>query len=460
MGVADAVGGVGTREDCLRQQSVVTRTCLPTQPPAMSMHVVIVTYGTRGDVQPMSAIALELMARGHSVLLACPRNHVGFVEALGVRAHGLVGDSEELLTRPEGREWVATGNARELVRGLMKLITELADELARDIERACVGADVIVTGLIPAVIARANAERNGVPLVVAHTFPTLPTREFTSALVDLPVEPPRMLRPMFTRALLTVVKFLMRRLERPLRARYQLPPARKEPSLEQFDRGRLSLQLWSPAFIPRPADWRENEVVTGFCALPTHTRTRLGETHALHQLEEFLAAGSAPLYFGLGSMPVLEWKPLVERLLRITGDLDLRLVLSGELDKPDLVRAMLPSSAVLVGKVDHDALFPRCCAVIHHGGAGSTATGLRAGKPTMVCAVLGDQPFFGRMVTRLGLGSWARMRGLTEERLRAGIETLLRPDVVERARLLGERMRAERPGAAVAADALEGVMGT
>lgn len=271
------------------------------------MKVVIITYGTRGDVQPMAAIGLELMARGHDVLLACPENHVGFVQRVGVPAHRLVGDSEELMTRPEGRQWVSTGNSRELLRAMKALISELAEELSAKIEAACEGADVIVTGLIPAGIARANAERLSVPLVVAHTFPTLPTRAFTSALVDLPFPLPTALRPGFTRVLLRAVGYLMRDLEGPMRRRYGLPPAKKETSLDAFDAGRPSLQLWSPSFIPKPADWKTSEVITGFCALPAAARPALGETDEFARLEAFLSSGPPPLYFGLGSMPVLEW---------------------------------------------------------------------------------------------------------------------------------------------------------
>ncbi len=421
------------------------------------MKVVIITYGTRGDVQPMAAIALALAARGHDVLLACPQNHVAFVERIGLRAHGLVGDSEELLARPEGRQWVSSGNASALLRAMRALILELAEELSADIETACEGADVIVTGLIPAGIARANAERLGVPLIVAHTFPTLPTRAFTSALVDLPVALPPLLRPAFTRGLLHAVAYLMRDLEGPMRRRYGLPPATKETSLQAFDSGSPSLQLWSPSFIPRPSDWSESEVVTGFCALPAMVRPALGETDEVARLEAFLSAGAPPLYFGLGSMPVLDWEPLVRMLVRVTDALELRLILSGEVDEPERVAAMLPSTACLAGRSDHDVLFPRCCAVVHHGGAGSTATSLRAGRPTMVCAVLGDQPFFGKMVTAAGVGVWTPLRGLTEARLLAGIKTLLEPEVIGRAEAIGMLMRAERPGVEVAADVVEGV---
>jgi UDP:flavonoid glycosyltransferase YjiC (YdhE family) len=403
----------------------------------------------------MASIGLELVARGHDVLLACPENHVAFVERLGLKAHRLAGDSEELLSRPEGREWVSTGNARALLRAMVALINELSLELSENIEAACEGADVIVTGLIPAGMARANADRLGVPLVVAHTFPTLPTRNYTSALFDMPFALPSFLRPGFTRLLLHFVAYQMRGLERPLRKRYGLPPAKKETSLQQFDDGQLSLQIWSPSFIPKPPDWKASEVITGFCALPASVRPALGESEEVKRLETFLAAGAPPLYFGLGSMPVLEWETLVARLLRVTESLGLRLILSGEIDEPERIAAMLPERACFAGRSDHDVLFPRCCAVVHHGGAGSTATSLRAGRPTMICAVLGDQPFFGKMVAARGVGSWTHLRSLTEAGLYEGIKTLIDPEVIERAKAMGESMRAERPGAEVAADALE-----
>lgn len=223
--------------------------------------------------------------------------------------------------------------------------------------------------------------------------------------------------------------------------------------MEQLRLGRPSVHLWSPALLPRPADWPDTEVVTGFCALRKDERHALGESDAAKELSAFVDAGPPPFFIGLGSMPILDPEPMVRMIVDVARALDLRVILGANWHDAPSVKAGLPDTIRLCGAVDHDALFPRCAAVLHHGGAGTTATSLRAGKPTMICSVLGDQPFWGRRVVELGLGSFERFHRLNPARLHAGLQRLLDPDVQRRAAALGLRMRDE-DGAPTAADAI------
>jgi sterol 3beta-glucosyltransferase len=106
----------------------------------------------------------------------------------------------------------------------------------------------------------------------------------------------------------------------------------------------------------------------------------------------------------------------------------------------------LPEQVRVVGAVDHDRLFPQCAAVVHHGGAGSTTTSLRAGRPTMVCSVIVDQPWWGEHMRRLGVGTHVPFRKLDRQTLKAGLRTLLDPEVGARARSLGAAIQAEGDG--------------
>jgi sterol 3beta-glucosyltransferase len=246
-----------------------------------------------------------------------------------------------------------------------------------------------------------------------------------------------------------------------VRDRLGLPHASLEACLAAFTARATTLHLWSPSLLPPPPEWGHDNVVAGFCALPPKTRDGLGERAPVDELEAFLAAGPPPIFLGLGSMPLLDPRRTIAMFVDAVTAVGARAIVGGTFaDTPggrDAIAALLPSSMRLVGNVDHDALFPRCAAVLHHGGAGSTHTGLRAGRATMVCSVLGDQPFWGRVVARHGAGTWTRFRTLTTSTLRRGLETLLRDDVQARARALGEQMRTERPGTDVAADVIERV---
>jgi len=425
------------------------------------MRIVLSTFGTRGDVQPFVGLGLTLRARGHDVLVGAPEDHIGFVRASGLEVAPIHGSSEAILATPEGRRWIERGDELALGRALMRSFRELAPGVERDIGALTEGADVIVSGMLPSGMSRVFAEVRGVPFVLAHLAPGTPSSTFPMANLDVPLGMPGLLNRATTQGMLRLLWRLLHDLDDDVRDRRGLPRAPRDPGLAAFAARAKTLHLWSPSLLPPPPEWGDNEVVAGFCALPPQTRDGLGERAAVLALEAFLADGPPPIFLGLGSMPLLDPHRTVAMFVDAVTAVGARALIGGTFaDVPggrDAIAAMLPSSMRLVGAVDHDALFPRCAAVLHHGGAGSTHTGLRAGRATMVCSVLGDQPFWGRVVARHGAGTWARFRTLTTSSLQRGLETLLRDDVQARARALGEQMRAERAGVDVAADLIEGV---
>jgi len=415
------------------------------------MRIAILSYGTRGDVQPMVAIAYALRLLGHDVRLGTPENHLRFAQVAGVEASPITGDSEALLATPEGKAWVREGDARSLMRAFVTLFEELNERIEHDCERITDGADVIVTGSILSGVGRLFADVRKVPLVIAHTFPYLPTSAFHNGVVDLPLWGP--LNKLMARAVSGVMWRALGHVDTAARARRGLAPAQGEPLLQQFRAGRPSLHLWSEALVPRPADW-PHEIVTGACGLPASLRSGLGERQALADVEAFLSSGPAPFFIGLGSMPIDDPAPLLDSIASALDAVGARALIGGTFPDRTALSGRLPETIALCPAVDHDALFPRCAGVVHHGGAGTTHAGLRAGRPTMICTVLGDQPFWGRRVQQLGAGTWTRFRGLDEGRLRRGLEVLLEPRTLAAAQGIAARMRGEPDGATVAADAI------
>ncbi len=425
------------------------------------MRIVLSTFGTRGDVQPFVALGQTLRSRGHDVLLGAPEDHVAFARASGLSVMPIRGSSEGVLATPEGRRWIAQGDTLALGRALYRSFRELADDVERDISALTDGADVIVTGVLPAAMTRTFAQARQIPFVLAHLAPGTPSSTFPMANVDMPLGLPGPVNRMATRAMLRLVWRMLHDLDDGVRDRLGVPHASLETGLEAFTTRAKTLHLWSPSLLAPPPEWGKNNVVAGFCALPPHTRDELGERRAFDDLEAFLDAGPPPIFLGLGSMPLLEPQRTIAMFVDAVTAVGARAVIGGTFGETpggrDAIAALLPSSMRLIGAIDHDALFPRCAAVLHHGGAGSTHTGLRAGRATMVCSVLGDQPFWGRVVARHGAGTWTRFRTLTTSRLQRGLETILRDDVQTRARALGELMRTDRPGTDVAADVVEAV---
>lgn len=417
--------------------------------------ITLLAYGTRGDVQPFCGIGLALKARGHQVRVASPTNHVKFVERCGLESAPIHGDSEELLSSPEGQKWMASGNIMLLMKRLGEAMAEMAPKVERDIEAAIEGAECTVAGVFTYNAARTFAMARRTRAIPFHTYPGMPSRHIPHGLVTTRWLP-EIFNPLTAELTVKLGWWANRGILDGHRARLGLPPTREEGARLAFREKRTSIHAWSPALQPRPPDWGENDVVTGFCSLPPTSREKLGESDEIRRLTPFIEAGPAPFYLGLGSMPVLDPDRFLSRIVTVTKALGIRALVGGSesLWQSQVTKAGLPDNVMLCRPVDHDTLFPRCAGVMHHGGAGSTATGLRAGLPTFICSVFGDQNFWGHLVEKRGLGAWSQFRALDERSLREGLQALMNPEVKARAAAVGALMREER-GSETAALAIE-----
>lgn len=232
-------------------------------------------------------------------------------------------------------------------------------------------------------------------------------------------------------------------------------PRLPRPSLYLHDNpDALLLNAFSPSLVSRPPEWGEHRPVTGFWRLPSAVRTAIDEGLP-DDLAAWIDAGEPPVFFGFGSMPVLDPERLMSTVIAVTRSLGVRAIVNIPLDRSDWPTDALPDQLRWVGAVDHDRLFPRCIAAIHHGGAGTLAASLRPGLPTMICSVWADQPFWGARLEELGCGVHVPFKRLDQTMLEAGIRKLLSDPVRERAAVLGESIRAEGDGTERAAELLD-----
>lgn len=210
------------------------------------------------------------------------------------------------------------------------------------------------------------------------------------------------------------------------------------------------LYAMSPLLVPRPTEWDEHIHMTGFWTDPTPT-----DYEPSPALEQFLSHGEKPVYIGFGSM--------------VSGDMDQTLEIVLEAIKKAGVRAIMArgwggeqshsshdKNVFMADYLPHDWLFPQVAAVVHHGGAGTTAAGILAGRPTLVIPFGGDQPFWGMRMHQLGVGPKPIKREmLTADKLsRAICELIDTPSYAVAAQELGARMRLEK-GVVTAADIIE-----
>lgn len=396
------------------------------------MRIAIQTLGTRGDVQPYVALARGLRRRGHDVQIAGPAQFETMVTRHGLAFAPLPAELLALIDTPAGKAAIAGGHG---VLARLRLLRQIVPMMRRllDAEWAAVmgfAPDVIVHHP-KSLASRHMAEALSCPRILASPLPGLtPTAAFPSPLLPFASLGP------FNRASHALVMgsanvvfagtirtWRMEALKLPARPR--LPP---EPS--------GTLYAYSRHVVPIPPDWGRDVLVTGYWFLDDP------DWRPPEALASFLADGEPPVYVGFGSMPGLDPQRLTAIVLEALARTGKRgLLASGG---GALAAEALPPRARMIDAAPHDRLFPFVSGTIHHGGAGTTAASLRAGKPCAICPFFGDQPFWGRRVAALGVGPPPLdRRTLSADRLAAAIAAMEDQAMRHRAQLLGDAIRDE-----------------
>jgi UDP:flavonoid glycosyltransferase YjiC (YdhE family) len=396
------------------------------------MRIAIQTLGTRGDVQPYIAFALALLHAGHEVQIAAPRQFEALIREHGVSCWPLPGEFLELMNTPEGKAAIADGQGFSAGFKLLKHVRPLMDRLLNEEWAAVRSYAPHVIIYHPKSIATPHiAEALERPCILASPLPGFtPTAAFPSPLLPFASLGP------FNRISHTLAingasvlfgKTLREWRETSLRLSDR-PSRRMTPA--------ATLYAYSPKVVPIPTDWGPEVLVSGYWFLDTE------DWRPPSALAAFLARGEPPLYVGFGSMPGIEPRRLTDIVLEAlqqTGKRGL-LVTGGGAIAVD----QIPEHVHVVSDVPHDWLLPHVFAAVHHGGAGTTAATLRAGKPAAICPFFGDQPFWARRVVRLGVGPPTLDRKtFTARQLVRAITAMEDAQMRQRAASLGCQIRRE-----------------
>lgn len=393
------------------------------------MRLLVVADGSRGDVQPMSVLAAALAREGHAVTVAAPPGSRAMIEARGLSFVPLAHDAEAMIRKvaeaivegPRATMRAAPQFFRESLHSQMQVLPDL---VAR--------ADFVLVGGVHTSVPTL-AERYGVPWRwVLYSLTMLPSLSRPPVVVPL-ARLPRWLCWFawhFTRW------YSHRALGAALnghRVRLGLPALTDVAEHIACDDPILAID---PELAPLAPEEAELDVIGHLDP---------GEGEPLPEaLEAFLASGPAPLYIGFGSMP----DPLPEATTRLFVETvrraGCRLVLSRGWAG---FGAELPEGCIAIDSVSHNRLFPRCAAIVHHGGSGTTAAALRSGVPQLVVAHLADQFHFGGLVEDLGVAPpFLRRTRLSVKALSARVERMLRePALRERAAEVAQTVRARPP---------------
>jgi sterol 3beta-glucosyltransferase len=402
------------------------------------MHVMLVTGGTRGDIDPYVALGLGLRDAGYRVSVATNEDFEPLVTSRGLAFRPLRGSFRALVESPAGREWLESGNSLKRYRETyLRLFDEPIAKWTEDMHAAAAEGDAVV--FHPFWCGAFHmAEKRGVPAVCVAPYPVLPTGLQPPGFAPwVPAWP--WLRRWMAMKVLTVFGEMVAPYHQTAREQIGLAPWKGVlfwPDMAAL--GVPFVHILSPFLSPRPADWPDNAHVTGHCQLPMETAWTPPEA-----LADFLAAGPPPVYVGFGSMTGFDPAELTALVADAIRQAGVRAVVCTGWGG---VEGQVPPEGVFfVDDVPHEWLFARVAATVHHGGVGTTTASLRAGRPTQVVPFFGDQPVWGRRVHELGAGPPPLPKGkLTAARLAERIAKLASdPSYAEGARRAQEAMQAE-----------------
>lgn len=413
------------------------------------MKFVLASYGTRGDVEPCAAVGRELARRGHDVRMAVPPDMAAFTEGAGL-ATAPYGLETTVMLEAHRNFWGELfGNfwkSRDLLR-VWRAAWEPGSRawgtMGMALRSLAQGADLLCTGMAYQAVAANVAEYYDIPLATLDHAPLRANGEL------LPLVPAPLCR--FT---MTVVEWLVSRIwkraEDAQRRELGLPQATSPAARRITQRGSLEIQAYDevcfPGLAAEWAKWNGQRPFVGALTLEL-------PTDADEEVASWIAAGAPPIYFGFGSIPVQSPSETLTMIGEACAELGQRaLVCSGW---SDFRTAADVEHVKVVGAVNHAAVFPACRAVVHHGGAGTTAAGLRAGTPTLILWMLGEQALWGAAIKRLKVGTARRLSATTPESLVADLRTVLAPHCADRAREIAARMSKPAESVAAAADLLE-----
>jgi sterol 3beta-glucosyltransferase len=395
------------------------------------VNIAIVALDTRGGVQPYVALGLGLHAAGHDVRMVVHGDAAPPITARGLGVVALPANAEQTV-RASGASEMGLLEQRRFMQEHMRATIGPQTRIALD---GCADADLVSGGVGGSPIGRAVAEKLRRPFVEAHLQPVgPPTGAFPGPLLPVPERLGPVARRLSHRVTALGVGLITGASSRLARRELGLP-ARPAPPETQLP----TLYGYSPLVVPRPPEWGPHRHVTGYWTL------RAGDWTPPPELTVFLDAGPPPVCIGFGSMVGRDPAALHALTVEAARRAGVRAVLLAGWGGLAATGETAGEDVLVLDQAPHDWLFPRCAAVVHHGGAGTTGAGLRAGVPAVVVPFGVDQPFWGSRVATLGVGPRPiPRRKLTAERLADALRaSMFDRRMRERAHDLGVHIRAE-----------------
>lgn len=413
------------------------------------MKFALASYGTRGDIEPCVAIGRELIRRGHDVQMAVPPDLVSFAEAAGPTAVPYGPDLQAVLDSHRDfwthffRNFWKVRELIELRREVVEPFLQCWKDIIATLTSLAEGADLLFTGVNFEDAAGNVAEYYDIPLATLHLFPLRANGQFVPFL-------PAPLGRSAMKASEWIAWRNAKKVEAVQRGELALPKAASPSPWRLTERGCLEIQGYDEVCFPglsaEWAQWTDQRPFVGALTMDLS-----GESD--DEVASWIAAGTPPIFFGFGSLPMQSGSETLAMITAACAQLGERALVCSA--GTDLSQAPQSETVKVVGAMNYASAFPACRAVVHHGGLGTTAAGLRAGVPTLILSTDLDQTLWGSRVKRLKVGTARRFSGTTEKSLVADLQTILAPEYAARAREVARDMTKPADSVMTAADMVE-----
>ncbi|WP_111979354.1 glycosyltransferase [Algibacillus agarilyticus] len=396
------------------------------------MKVLILTLGTQGDVQPYVALAQGLINAQHQVDICTSVYFEDFIKHHNIDYQYMNNDFVELINHKCSKTLLNSHSSIfKKIRSLFTLAALSKKLMPRIFEDTWQAAQNTQPDLIiahPKVLSASHiGEALNVPLIIASPIPTFePTAAFP--LVGLPLL--SFLTPAQSKWYNKLSYKLTRKahhvFDQKINAfrkhKLGLAPCdpKSSPTTNHLNQPITHLHAFSPAVLKKPDDWRKHAHVTGYWYLKNNPSWQ-----APQALSNFITANKPPIYIGFGSMAGSHAKALGHLIVQALNKTKSRAIIATGWGGVEIDHKDINDRIYVIKSAPHNWLFPQMAAVIHHGGAGSTAAVLKAGKPSLICPFSMDQPFWGKQIEKLEVGlTPIHQKDLTVDNLAAAILTL------------------------------------
>lgn len=412
--------------------------------------ITLLASGTRGDALPYIALGEGLLDAGYNVRLAAPRGFANLVQNSRLAFAPFEGNPTDLMIEQGDLTPFTVGvhpvRSFQATRSFLQKARPLYRRMMHTAAEACRGSDLLVYGL-PAIWGTHIAEGLGIPAVRALLQPLAPTREFPSTLLPFRFSFGGIGNRLTHWAVTQAIWLAWRsEINHARHADFGLGPAHwLDPSLRHFPDQPLTLNGFSEHVVPRPRDWNEKQVITGYWRIEELGKWRIGGLEKWRTTDptllRFIDAADNLIAIGFGSPGTRGYAQTLSMLEEALNIANAQAVLTipqkwhGEIKSKDIFP---------IEYVPHDWLYRRVKVAVHHGGAGTTASSLHAGLPAVVMPLAIDQFFWGERVQKIGAGLSIPQRKLNAQNLaHALIQALTDESMRARAKTVSEALSRE-----------------